>query len=154
MASSQFTANLGLCNWLANDRPKRADFVSDNGIIDRVLGNHVNDTDAHMTQQEKTKALQPYTSAVYAGSGAASRTIEIGFRPGFAIVYKKNAPPIEYSNGVTIVNSAICCYAQGSSSGVGVSSNGVTVTQQSTAQDGVRVCLNEEDCQYAVIAFK
>ena len=154
MASSQFTANLGLCSWLASDRPKRADFVSDNGIIDRVLGNHVNDTDAHMSQQEKEKALQPYTSVIYAGSGTASRSIEIGYRPGFAIVYKKNAPPIEYRSGVTIVNCAVCCYGHGSTSGAGVNSSGVTVVQQSAAQDGVRVSLNEEDCQYAVIAFK
>ena len=42
MASSQFTTNLGLCNWLESDRPKRADFVSDNGIIDSVLGGHLN----------------------------------------------------------------------------------------------------------------
>ena len=154
MASSQFTANLGLCSWLESDRPKRADFVSDNGIIDRVLGGHVSDTDVHMSTEEKDKALTPFTGAVYAGTGAASRSIDIGYRPGFAVVYKKNAPPVEYSDGVMIVNCALCAYGHGASSGASVTLNGVTVVQQSAAQDGVRVCLNEEDCQYAVIAFK
>ena len=36
MASSSFTTHLGLCNWDASDRPKRADFVSDNNILDNA----------------------------------------------------------------------------------------------------------------------
>ena len=128
--------------------------ISDNGIIDSVLGGHLNDSTAHLTQQEKDKALQPYTTMIYAGSGEATRTIQIGFRPSVTFVYKKNAPAAVYGEGVNVVNSACCSYGDGATSGVSIASNGVTVTQQSTAQNGVRISLNETGCQYVVIALK
>ena len=53
MSSTNKTANLGLNSWIESDRPKRTDFVSDNTIIDNVLGNHVKDNGVHLTAEEK-----------------------------------------------------------------------------------------------------
>ena len=154
MASSSFTANLGLCNWAATDRPKRADFVSDNGIIDSVLGGHVNNSALHMSTAEKAKALTPFECFIYAGTGDSSKNIVTGFRPSFAIVFKKNEPPASYSGGVNIVNSGYAAYGNGGTAGVSISSTGVTVQQEATASNGRRISLNEDGCQYALIAFK
>lgn len=154
MASTNHTANLGLCSWSASDRPKRADFVSDNSIIDSALGGHLADTTLHMSSAEKTKALEPFESFIYSGNGDASRTISTGFRPSFVIVYKRGAAPVEYTGGVNVVNSACAFYGHGGTAGLSVSSSGAVVTQQSAASDGKRLSLNETDCQYTLIAFK
>ena len=154
MASSSFTTNLGLCNWSDSDRPKRADFISDNGIIDNVLGGHVLNTALHMNAAEKSKALEPFACFIYAGTGESSRTITTSFRPSFALVFKKNEPLAMYSDGVNIVNSGITTDGDGNTSGVAITTNGVIVQQQSAASNGKRFSLNEEGCQYAIIAFK
>ena len=154
MASGSFTPNLGLCSWSATDRPKRADFVSDNSIIDSTLGGHIANTTMHLTSAEKAKALESFVSFVYSGNGEASRSISAGFRPSFAIVYKRNASPAEYTGGVNVVNSAYAVYSHGGTAGLSINSNGVVVTQQSAATDGMRISLNELDCQYTLIAFK
>ena len=154
MASSTFTTRLGLCKWADSDRPKRADFVSDNTIIDNVLGGHVNNSAVHMSTQEKEKALEPYSSIIYTGTGTAERTLAADFRPTFAMVYKKNAPPSEYSDGVNVVNCGFALYTHGGTSGVSISSSGVTVTQEQTASNGKRISLNEVGCQYVMVIFK
>jgi hypothetical protein len=154
MASSNYTTNLGLCDWAATDRPKRADFVSDNGIIDSVLGGHVNNAAIHMSAAEKTKALEPFDIRVYSGDGTSTRTITAGFRPSFAVVFKRDNPPVVYDSGVNVVNSAYSIYGSGSSSGLSIVSNGISVRQQATASDGMRISLNETDCQYIAVLFK
>ena len=49
MASSNYTPNLHLSAWNASDRPKRADFVSDNTIIDTQLGGHIANSGIHVS---------------------------------------------------------------------------------------------------------
>ena len=154
MASSSFTTNLGLCNWTENDCPKRADFISDNGIIDQVLGGHVSNTSVHMSAEEKSKALSPFVCVDYVGTGDSSRTIATDFRPSAVIVCRKNEALTAYSDGVTIVNSGFAAYGHGGTAGVGIGTNGVVVQQEATASNGRRICLNEEDAQYILIAFK
>ena len=154
MASSSFTPHLGLCNWSENDRPKRADFISDNGIIDTVLGGHVADTDVHMSAAEKSKALTPFDIEIYAGTGESSQTVTTAFRPSVVLVFKKNEAPVSVQSGVAVVNSAYAVYGTGSSSGIAIGSAGVTVSQEATAQNGRRLSLNEEGCQYVMILIK
>lgn len=154
MASSSFTPHLGLCNWSESDSPKRADFVSDNSIIDSALGGHIADTDVHMSAAEKSRALTPFESVSYSGNDEGTRTIAFSFRPTFAIVFKKNAPPVSYENGVNVVNSGWAIYGSGGTSGVSIGSGGVVVRQESAASGGKRLSLNESDCQYAIVAFK
>ena len=154
MASSSFTTNLGLCDWAASDRPKRADFVSDNHIIDNALGGHIANTSAHLTAQEKTKALEPYVTMIYAGSGTDNRAVTTEFAPKLVMVYKKNAALTAIENGAAVINSGVAAYGHGGSGGVSVSSTGFVVRQQSTASGGARYSLNEIDCQYVAVAFR
>ena len=154
MASSKYTSNLHLCAWEESDRPKRADFVSDNNIIDTQLGGHINNSDIHMTSAEKAKLDNPYSVSIYAGSGEAERTIVPGFVPKFVLVFKRGVPPVSYTNGVNVVNSAYATYGSGNSVGLSVGSTGVVVREKAAGSDGVRVSLNEEGAQYTMIAFK
>jgi hypothetical protein len=154
MASSQFTPNLHLSAWADTDRPKRADFVSDNTIIDTQLGGHLANGGIHVTAAEKAKLTEPFTVSLYSGSGESSRVISLGFQPKLVMIYKRGVPPVSHSGSTTVVNSAIGCYGHGASVGVSLTSAGVSVTEQSTASDGVRISLNESGSQYTLIAFK
>ena len=60
MASTNKTQNLGLNNWLETDKPKRIDFVSDNAIVDNILGTHIKDNDIHLTSSEKDRVSEPF----------------------------------------------------------------------------------------------
>ena len=153
MASTNHTANLGLCLWTSTDKPKRADFVSDNFIIDSAVGGHVSDSDIHVTQSEKEKLGEPFVIRGYAGTGESSYSLSVGFQPKFALVYKKNAPLIEFSSGNVILNSACAAYGAAGSKGMTINSTGITVSQ-SAASGGVAVNLNEHEEQYIAVAFK
>ena len=154
MASSSFTSNLGLCDWAASDRPKRADFVSDNHIIDSTLGGHIADTTKHLTAAEKQSALHPCETLIFSGDGTDNRAIPTDFAPKLVIVIKKNAALISYENGTAIINAAVASYGHGGSDGVSVSSTGFVLRQQSAASNGQRLSLNEEGCQYFAAVFR
>lgn len=154
MATSNYTANLHLSAWAETDRPKRADFVSDNAIIDAQLGGHLADSGIHVNAAEKAKINEPFISTVYAGSGESTRTISLDFTPKMVIVYKRSAPFVQYSSSVNVVNAACAAYSHGASSGVAITTNGVTVTEQASAENGVKVSLNASGAQYTLIAFK
>lgn len=154
MASSNFTSNLHLSAWTGSDRPKRADFVSDNNIIDTTLGGHIANSGIHVTADEKARIAEPYDVRIYAGSGESERTISVGFSPSFVIVYKRGVPPVAYSGGANVINSGYACYGHGSTTGLVLTSSGVVVTETSVNADGVRVSLNESGSQYTLIAFK
>lgn len=153
MASTNHTPYLGLCQWSASDKPKRADFVSDNNIIDTALGGHVGNAAIHLTASEKAKLSESFVIRAYAGTGEASRAITVDFQPKLALVYKKNAPPVSYSSGNIIINAAVAAYGSGGSQGLAITSTGITVSQTS-AVGGAAVNLNENEEQYAAILFK
>ena len=153
MATSNYTPNLHLSAWSASDRPKRADFVSDNTIIDTQLGEHLANSNLHLTVEEKARLSEPYITMMYAGTGESQRTIALDFRPRFVVVYKRNVPFVAYSNGVNVVNAATASYSHGSTVGISLTSSGVSVTE-SEASNGVKVNLNESNAQYTLIAFK
>lgn len=154
MATSNYTPNLHLSAWDAADRPKRADFVSDNTIIDTQLGGHLANGNVHVTAAEKSKLSEPFVTIMYAGNGESQRTIALDFQPKTVIVYKRNVPFVSYSGGVNVVNAACGVYSQGASAGISITSSGVVVNENATATDGVRVSLNENYAQYTLIAFK
>lgn len=154
MATSQYTPNLHLSAWTDSDRPKRADFVSDNNIIDTQLGGHVANNNIHLSADEKEKISEPYVSKMYSGSGESSRTISLGFLPKFVLIFKRGVPPVTYSNGVNTVNCACGFYGHGASVGISITSSGITVTESTTATNGIKMSLNESGSQYTIVAFK
>lgn len=154
MATSNYTTNLHLSAWTENDRPKRADFVSDNQIIDTQLGGHLANMTMHLTADEKAKIGEAFICASYVGTGEASRTITLAFRPKMVFVFKRGVPFTVYSGSVNNVNAACCFYGNGSSVGISITTSGVIVGQSQSAENGIKVCLNESGAQYSIIAFK
>ena len=89
MSSTNKTSNLGLNSWIESDKPKRTDFVYDNTVIDRVLGNHVNDGNIHLTEDEKTKVQSPFVIHTIYGTGTATLNVKLGFVPSMVMIFKK-----------------------------------------------------------------
>ncbi len=155
MSSTSYTPNLGLCAWQSTDRPKRTDFVNDNAIIDEKLGEHLSNVGVHVTAEEKQRYENPYKVFSYAGDGAATKTFTLSDSYTFALVFQKYYPPVEIdSNNNVIAHFAIVGRTIGSSSTITMNSTSVTVTQDSTATDGVKNNFNEKEGQYVMLLFK
>lgn len=156
MASASKTPNLSLNNWNASDKPKREDFNGDNLIIDEVVGNHVGNDDIHVTADEKELWNASFIVGQYFGSGASSRTINIGFKPKFAIIFSISRPLMMY-NSSTTKNHIYSAFVSPGYNSLGISSadNGFSVTQSDAATYS-NCCpnLNESSYTYCYIAFK
>lgn len=148
MPSTNKTVKLGLNNWIETDVPKRTDFVADNLLIDAALGNHLDDTDSHLSSDEKSRVSNPI--ALFDATGTGSGTIEINarFEPKLVIVYKLNAPLV---SGTT-VNAAIAT-SRGTSGGITISGSLITLAN-STDTSGNTFSMNERYAHYVVAAFK
>lgn len=155
MASTSYTNNLGLCAWDGTDRPKRIDFVNDNAIIDEKLGEHLINSNIHVTAEEKIQFLNPYTVFSYAGDGAKTKTFTLDGTYTFAIIFQKFYPPVEIDDSGNVVSRfSIVGRVFGSSSSVSLTSNTIVVTQDTEATDGVINNFNESAGQYVVVLFK
>ena len=157
MPTENKTTNLQLNSWLATDKPKREDFVSDNTIIDTILGNHVNNTDIHLSGNLMDTINDKFAWGTIAGNGQESKTITLSFTPKFFIVYLMNQPPIKYNsdNGYTLCSFAIGSSYYGCTKGLSISGANVTVKQStSTPSDGVFLNLNRSLGMYIYFAIK
>lgn len=155
MSSSQKTEYLQLNAWLGTDRPQRIDFVDDNNIIDRAIKEHVNNTTMHCTGEEKTKINNPYIIKTYVGTGSASRNISFDFTPKMVILFKRDdRPMLTESDGTILVNSAIAVNSIGGTGGVSINETIVSITHNTTANNGVKYNFNQYNGQYVVVGFK
>lgn len=157
MPTNNKTPNLELNAWLGTDKPMRSDFVSDNTIIDTVLGEHIANTVYHLSASDRAKLEAPFTVGSFTGSGNSTTTVSLPFAPSIIVVYKRTAPLMQYDseNDYTVVNAAIATSSYSSSSGIAVSGSTLTVNQTQTApSDGVFLNLGAQNSQYTYIAFK
>lgn len=150
MASSFKTENFSLNNWAGTDKPQRADFNSDNSIIDAVLHEHITDMSLHTTPEDKR---QNETFA-YLGNGAATQTLTFDFAPDAVIVMALNKGIAEYKNSV-VKSYAGMAGSTMASSGISVSGKNVTVKQESSYTGASSLqCLNETGITYLIIALR
>ena len=86
--STNYTEHYNLCQWEPADKVLREDFNADNAKLDAALA-------AQQTAIEKAQAdvdaayrpaFPPVVTGCYSGSGAASATIRLGFRPRAVLV--------------------------------------------------------------------
>ena len=153
MASTNKTTNLGLNNWTESDCPKRADFVSDNIIIDAMLGNHIKDSSLHLTADEKDRVSAPYSINTYYGTGEESTRLKYNYIPSIVLVCKKNSAFQTVSGSNVKMNAGIASLI-GTTGGLLIEDNYVVVSQSEEAINGVFYNLNESAGEYLVIAFK
>lgn len=157
MPSSSKTNYLNLNYWSAGDKPKMADFNSDNQRVDSAIQEHAQNTALHLAGNQSTWIQQPFASGTYAGNGDAARTITLGFRPALVVVLPQSYGPLELD---TVRQNPILRFAMGAdgmgSSGLTITANGFTVAQdQSLPLAGLpAIRLNENKVTYRYFAIK
>ncbi len=156
MPSANKTERLGLNLWEGTDRPQRNDFNSDNTIIEQVLGDHTENTDIHLTEDEKTKVQRPMVTTSYLGDGNAQRVITLPAVVTSVIVFCDSQPcaVYDFQNGCVKNYFGISMYGAGSSAGVDFNRSTVTVAQDTEVSNGSMTCLNESAKTYRVIGFR
>lgn len=157
MSSSNKTPNLGLNNWAGSDHPQRADFNSDNQLLDTLAGGHIKDGDIHVTAKEKEKWNSPVEFSMYFGTNADSREIKLGYQPTAVFVYPQDMPMIVTNSGTNIAE----CYfgAAGGiygSRGISITSDGFNVRNNYRYQNSNNnlVMLNKANTNYIYLAWK
>lgn len=157
MPSSSKTSHLGLNYWSAGDRPKMADFNSDNQKVDGAMQEHVQNTGLHLQGNQSAWIRQPFASGTYAGNGEATKTVTLGFKPALVVVLPQSYGPLELD---TVQQMPIIRFAMGAdgygSTGLTITQNGFTVAQdQSLPLTGLpAVRLNQNNVTYRYFAIK
>lgn len=157
MPSSNKTRYLNLNFWAESDRPMRNDFNLDNGIVDQVVGTHIENSGIHLTSAEKSYVSEPYLTMVYSGDGESSRSFTLTETVNFVVVYAQSKPFSLFSSTESVVKTyaAVAHKAIGGSAGLTVMANGTGFTvKQVGASQGYSVNLNESGVQYKVIMFR
>lgn len=160
MSSTNKTENLGLNQWIASDKPKRADFNYDNEIIDTALTQHKADLQTHISQAEREKWNSPVYCGVYFGDGERTRLIETGcpFEPLFVLVFGASRP-VSVSDFSESKKYNYFGFASqvSSTTGLSLSDYGATleVLQDITASyENEYACLNKAGVKYTYVMFR
>ncbi len=152
MASTEKSSILGLNLWKETDRPKRSDFVADNNIIDSVLGAHANNSQVHLSAEERETLNNLNSVYQFSGSGDESRSVTLPFAPSFVFVFKKGEAPVVYSSdGYNVINFSYAASSGANGGGVTLSGAELCVTQSTAAANGAFYNLNKQYSQYTVL---
>lgn len=157
MPTNNKTANLGLNSWLGTDKPIREDFVSDNEKLDKVISDHLNDIDAHMTAERLELLNSSFIVGTYTGDGNSVRVISLDFHPRLAIVLYRGMPLVEYNaEGDYMVCNATFLTSAGEGGSIGgtILSKTIRVSQTATPINGRLINLNKLNGIYVYIAIK
>ncbi len=152
MPSSFKTDKLQLNFWANIDRPVRSDFNRDNAIIDSAVGDHIENTLVHLTDDDRSKLRDTYQIRVLQGTDEDVRELTLSFSPSVVIYYAVGKPPVQYSDDVNKVYFAVSAKETGGSGGIELSGSRVIIRQTTTGQ--LRYDLNNSSCQYVLIAVR
>ncbi len=156
MPSTNKTPNLGLNNWIATDKPKRTDFTADNLLLDQIIGEHLEDTDLHLSADDRTRLESSLETRFWSGNGSASVSVAFPFEPSAVFVCRADAPFCLFSTstGYTVVNAAFATQSY-ASAGCALSGNTLTLSQTAgSAQNSMSYNLNHNGSVYTCVAFR
>lgn len=156
MASTNKTEKLGLNSWLETDKPRRADFVEDNAIIDDKLGNHLVDDTRHFTTEDREKLANMVYTESYGGDGKSSRSFTLPFEPSFVIVYNRYDTLSYYDPelGYNLLNAAVFAIKKSLDFAGSLDGAVLTVNQSTEPETGLFANLNRQFAQYVIIAVR
>lgn len=158
MSSSNKSEFLGLNIWDGTDIPKRADFNYDNSVVDSAMKNHCENTELHISTEEREAWNAPYYMNVYFGNGNANRVIETDcpFTPSFGFVFANlTAPQTANFDNKMHTNHFAIISKRANTLGASLSDKNITVRYTATALTGNEyVSLNAVGYTYCYILFR
>ncbi|MCI6496575.1 MAG: hypothetical protein MSA01_05935 [Anaeromassilibacillus sp.] len=155
LGSTNKTEYLGLSGWVHSDTPKMIDFATDNEIVDSILGEHINDSKIHLSEEDRALLGGSITSTLMAGNGSTSRTVTLSSAPKMVQIFLKNAPPASWNSekSCMVVNSAFVLQKGMSTGGASLNDKSLVLTNSSAPSNGIMYNLNEEYGQYVIICY-
>lgn len=134
--------------------------VDDNfhSFLDKELlcGSHIRDTDIHITAQERDNWNNRLVVGQYFGTGNSTKSVNLGFKPVFLLVFSHSDPLSSYSQS-TLKTENFFAFMIGNnhSHGVEPTSNGFKALNGSTYEISSAVpYLNKLGVTYSFIAVK
>lgn len=125
-------------------------------FLDKTLlcGSHIRDENIHLSESQQTYLNQPVITGTYTGTGAASRTVSLGFRPNAVIAYSGGIPFIINGLSEYRIYFGIASGDSGSP-GISLTDNGFRITSGAgLSANGSTPCLNEAGTSYSYIVFR
>ena len=156
MPSTNKTPFLGLNKWQASDKPKMSDFNGDNQLIDQALQQHTQDTQLHLTAEEKDMLSRNMSVGFYTGDNQPERAFSLGFTPRFIIVFA-DSYPVSFWDGGTKDNNSYCAMATLVCGTVGIDliADGFKIYHTSTGvSDFPASRMNLQNVKYSYVAFQ
>lgn len=121
---------------------------------DLLCGTHINDGNIHLSEAQQEYLNTPFVSGTYFGTGDATRSISLDFKPSVVIVCGRQLPFVQVNSSSNKVYAAVAT-AGGASYGVEITNSGFKVrnTENETVK-GFSPFLNELGTTFFYIAFK
>ncbi len=116
-------------------------------------GNHIRNNEIHVTSAEKDKWNEPFSMGAFFGTGATSRSINLGFRPKFLMVFASEYPTVfvDFSLQKSMPYFAVA-FDGYASQGIAINENGFRVFR--TNYENSAANFNESGTGYCYIAMK
>lgn len=123
---------------------------------EHLCGSHINDSAIHLSADQQDYLNTPFVSGSYFGTGTASRSISLGFKPSVVIVCVNGAPFLMFdSEADKYYALAAVAIEKGSSIGLELTSTGFKLRNgESIVSRKCHPLLNEAGTTYFYIAFK
>lgn len=123
---------------------------------EHLCGSHINNNAIHLSAEQQTYLNTPFVSGTYFGTGAATRSISLGFKPSVVIVVGNGLPMMYFDSANNKYRAmAAVGLSGGASLGIEMTSTGFkTKSGDSTAAKGCTPLLNEAGTTYFYIAFR
>lgn len=156
MPSTNKTPKIGLNNWVGTDKPKRADFVADHGILDSLLGGHLENSSIHMSTADRAMLQSAATVGTYEGDGEGSRVITLPLSPKMIVVFRQYESPAEVNSaGGIIINFAFGTQSF-ATSGIQLDGEFLNVSHDAfpPGKGELQCNLNNETSSYGWVAFR
>ncbi len=149
--SAWVTVNASLCPAVSSENA----FPS---FLNKELfcGSHINNTEIHLSQAQQEFLQTPFETGSYFGTGSATRTVSLGFKPRVVIIFARGYPMIYFdsSTGKSYAYGGVAM-EEGSTWGIELTTTGFKV--RNTTADEVKnchPCFNETGKTYFYTVLK
>ncbi len=123
---------------------------------EHLCGTHINDSAIHLSPEQQTYLDTPFVTGSYFGTGNASKSISLGFKPSVVIVVGNGLPMMSFDSATNKYYALMAVgLPNGSSLGVEVTSTGFKVSNgDSGAARSCNPLFNELGTTYFYLAFR